>query len=66
MVKIQEAENQIIIDYEVYEQRPSDSDLLIPAIEAHEQKLGRVPHLVAGGAGFYSAKQRKGSAQKGE
>src|SRR5262249_39833190 len=34
MVKIQEAENQIITDYEVYEKRPSDSDLVIPGIEA--------------------------------
>jgi len=32
MVKLQEAENQIVIDYEVYAQRPSDSDLLIAAI----------------------------------
>jgi transposase, IS5 family len=55
MVKIQEAENQIIIAYEVYEQRPSDRDLLIPAVEIHEQRLGRVPELVAGDAGFYSA-----------
>jgi len=35
MVKLQEAENQIVIDYEVYAQRPNDSDLLIPAIEIH-------------------------------
>ena len=33
MVKLQEAENQIVIDYEVYDQRPSDSDLLVAAIE---------------------------------
>ena len=33
MVKLQEAENQIVIDYEVFGQRPSDSDLLIAAIE---------------------------------
>jgi hypothetical protein len=30
MVKLQEAENQIVIDYEVYDRRPSDTDLLIP------------------------------------
>ena len=35
MVKVQEAENQIVIDYEVYQQRPTDSDLLIPSIQAH-------------------------------
>ena len=31
MVKIQEAENQIIIAYQVYDRRPNDRDLLIPA-----------------------------------
>jgi Transposase domain (DUF772)/Transposase DDE domain len=56
MVKLQEAENQIVIDYEVYNQRPSDTDLLIPAIEAHQAKLGRPPRLVAADAAFYSAK----------
>jgi IS5 family transposase len=56
MVKLQEAENQIVIDYEVYGRRPSDVDLLIPAIEAHQAKLGRPPRLVAADAAFYSAK----------
>jgi IS5 family transposase len=56
LVKLQEAENQIVIDYEVYARRPNDVDLLIPAIEAHRAKLGRMPRLVAGDAAFYSAK----------
>jgi IS5 family transposase len=33
MVKLQEAENQIITSYEVYARRPNDSDLLVAAIE---------------------------------
>ena len=64
MVKLQEAENQIIIAYEVYDRRPSDGDLLIPAIEIHEAKLGRTPRLVAGDAAFYSRKNE--TAAKGE
>jgi IS5 family transposase len=56
MIKIQEAENQIVIDFEVYDQRPSDSDLLIPAIETHQTLLGRTPDLAAADAAFYSAK----------
>jgi IS5 family transposase len=56
MVKLQEAENQIVVDYEVYTQRPEDSQLLIAAIEIHRAKLGRLPRLVAADAGFYSAK----------
>jgi len=47
MVKLQEVENQIIIAYEVYDHRPSDSDLLIAAIETHRLALGCPPRLVA-------------------
>jgi IS5 family transposase len=65
MVKIQEAENQIVIDYEVYDHRPSDSDLLVPAIEAHQAALGRTPHLVAADAAFYSNKGEKAAEAKG-
>jgi IS5 family transposase len=56
LVKLQEAENQIVTDYAVYACRPSDVDLLIPALEIHRAKLGRLPRLVAGDAAFYSAK----------
>ena len=56
MVKIQEAENQIVIDFEVYDQKPSDSDLLIPSIAIHQTRIGRTPDLAADDAGFYSAK----------
>lgn len=65
LIKLQEAENQIVIDYQVYEQRPSDTDLLIPAIDAHEAKLGRVPRLVAADAGFYSATNEAEAKAKG-
>jgi transposase, IS5 family len=65
MIKLQEAENQIVIDYEVYDRRPHDSDLLIAAIETHEAKLGRTPRLVAADAGFYSAKNEAAAKAKG-
>src|SRR6201998_2967330 len=42
MVKLQEAENQIITAYEVYGRRPADSDLLIGAIDIHQARLGRL------------------------
>ncbi len=65
LIKLQEAENQIVIDYEVYDQRPNDATLLIPAIETHETVLGRTPRLVAADAGFYSAKNEAASKAKG-
>ena len=40
MIKLQEAENQIIVDYEVYARRPNDSDLLIPSIEPTKRSWG--------------------------
>jgi len=55
MVKIQEAENQIVTHFEVFDRRPSDSALLTPSIEKHKELLDRVPDLVAADAGFFSA-----------
>ena len=54
MVQIQEAENQIITVYEVFDKRPWDSELLVPAVESHQQQFARVPRLVAADAAFYS------------
>jgi len=55
MLKVQEAENQIITGYEVYEKRPDDGEILIAAVQEHERRLGRTPRLVAADAGFSSA-----------
>jgi len=65
MVKVQEAENQIVTSFEVYDQRPSDSDLLIPAIAVHEQRTGRKPELASADAAFYSAKNEAEAGQLG-
>jgi len=65
MVKLQEAENQIITDYEVYARRPYDSDLLLAAIDVHQALLGRAPRLVAADAAFYSAKNEAAAKAKG-
>lgn len=55
MVKIQEAENQIVTSFEVYERRPDDRAILVEAVAEHERRLGRKPRLVAADAGFSSA-----------
>jgi IS5 family transposase len=65
MVKLQEAENQIITDYEVYASRPYDSDLLVAAIETHQALLARTPRLVAADAAFYSARNEAAAKAKG-
>jgi IS5 family transposase len=65
MVKIQEAENQIVTHFEVFAKRPSDSALLLPSIQAHQKRLGRVPRAVAADAGFYSRENEKAAQALG-
>jgi len=65
MVKVQEAENQIITAYQVFEEKPADTALLVDAVSQHEQRLGRTPELVAADAGFYSQANEKKLAEKG-
>jgi hypothetical protein len=65
MVKLQEAENQIITDYEVYDRRPSDASLLTAAIAVHQAKLGRTPRLVAADPGFFSAANEAAATGQG-
>jgi IS5 family transposase len=59
LVKVQEAENQIITHYEVFAERPDDSELLVPAVEQHQRQFGRPPRMVAADTGFYSLKNEK-------
>jgi len=59
LVKVQEAENQIITHYEVFAERPEDSQLLVSAVEQHQRQFGRAPRMVAADSGFYSLKNER-------
>jgi transposase, IS5 family len=65
MIKIQEAEAQIVTHYEVYDTRPNDCDLLLPAIEVHEQLMGRKPYLVTADAAFFSQRNETAAHARG-
>ena len=65
MVKIQEAEQQIVTHYEVYDRRPADCDLLVPAVEEHLRQFGHAPRLVTADAGFFSAANEAASRELG-
>lgn len=65
LVQVQETENQIITHYDVFDQRPSDRELLLGAVETHERVLGRVPHVATADAGYYSRAQEQAVEEKG-
>jgi transposase, IS5 family len=65
LVKIQEAENQIIVDYEVYDERPTDAVLLLPAIEKHKAVFGHAPRMLAADAAFFSAANEAAAEEAG-
>lgn len=65
MVKIQEAEQQIVTHYEVYDSRPNDSDLLLPAIDVHEEVFDRTPYMLTADAAFFSQRNENGAQARG-
>ena len=66
LVKLQEAENQIIIDYEVFARRPSDIGLAAPGHRCASSEAWDVyARLVAADAGFYSARNEAAAKAKG-
>src|ERR1700751_5044642 len=65
LVQVQEAENQMVTHYEVFDERPADQRLLIPAVETHQRKLGRAPRLIAADAGYYSRANEETAQEMG-
>jgi transposase, IS5 family len=60
---LQEAENQIVIDFEVYDRRPKTC--WCRQSIAHQAAVGRVPYLLAADAAFYSRKNEAAARSKG-
>jgi IS5 family transposase len=65
LVKVQEAENQIITDYEVCAERVEDGKLWDSSLERHEQIFGGPPHLATADAGFSSAANEETATARG-
>jgi IS5 family transposase len=65
LVTIQEAEHQVVTAYAVHAERPADSTLWTPALEAHVQTFGRAPDLAAADRGFASAANEQAAIDRG-
>ena len=56
---------RLIVHYEVYEHRPADTTLLLPAINCHKTVFRHAPRLLAADAGFWSAENREQAENAG-
>jgi IS5 family transposase len=65
LVQVAEAENQIVTHYDVFDQRPSDRELLTKAVAMQHRRLGRVPQLVTADAGYYAQSHELAIAEMG-
>ena len=65
VVKIQEAEGQIITDYHVCPIRVPDTTLWPPALDRHRSLFGRAPRLAVADAGFASAANERAAVDCG-
>ncbi len=65
VVKIQEAEAQLITDYEVCPTRVPDQELWAPALTKHQQLFGHPPRLAVADGGFASAANERYATELG-
>ena len=65
LVQVAEAENQIVTHYDVFDQRPSDRELLTDAVAEHRRRLGRAPRLVTADAGYYAQRHEQAVEEMG-
>ncbi len=56
---------QIVTHYEVYSERPSECDLLMPAIAVHKNLLHRSPYLVTADAALFSQRNETAAHARG-
>jgi IS5 family transposase len=65
LVTIQESEHQIVTAFDVHPARPADVSLWQPALDRHQQILGRAPDLATGDKGFSSAANERAAHERG-
>jgi len=53
MIQIQQVESKFITDYEVFETKPVEHQLVEPALEGHKKLFGKYPEQLAADKGYY-------------
>jgi transposase, IS5 family len=55
MIQIQQVEGKFITDYDVFEHKPVEYELLEPALERHRELFGEYPGELAADKGYYES-----------
>jgi len=55
MIQIQQVDGKFIADYDVFDQRPVDYDLLDSALKSHKKLFGHYPDELAADKGYYES-----------
>ena len=55
MIQIQQVGGKFITDYDVFDKRPVEYDLLEPVLESHKELFGCYPDELAGDKGYYES-----------
>jgi len=53
MIQIQQVEGKFITDYEVFETKPVEHELIEPVLERHRERFGCYPDTLAADKGYY-------------
>ena len=53
MIQIQQVESKFITEYDVFENKPVEYELLKPALEGHKKLFGNYPEVVSADKGYY-------------
>ena len=57
MIQIQQTGEKFITDYEVFDQKPSEPTLILPALKSHKKLFGCFPVTMAGDKGYWSGEE---------
>lgn len=54
MIQIQQTGEKFITDYQVFEKKPAEPNLVRPALKSHEKLFGQLPRSIAADKGYWS------------
>ncbi len=53
MIQIQQVDGKFITDYDVFDKKPVEHQLVKPALESHKKLFGQYPETLAADKGYY-------------